>query len=361
MGTDIATTSAALAVRADQTQWSDDQLAVLRHMATDKATPADLRVFLHRCQQLELDPFAGQIHLVEYGGKPTIQVGIHGLESTARTTADRGGFDIEWEDDLWCGPDGQWTDVWLAEDPPTAAKATLLRDGKRYSAVALYREFVGMKKVYQDKKWTGRWEVNSMWSGKPAHMLGKCARAGALRKAFPRQLANVYTAEELGERPPTVTGEVVTGDGPTGLGDALGLVAAATTRGELLAIWEHTAPQLTVTDLARLQQACQQAAAAVEEATQPPAGDPDPADPDPSEGQATRSATAAGVAALCDTLGYRDTPDQLVLVRALTGRDLDTLTDLTSTELWRITVDLTAATAAADPQAAIEDLLTTAP
>ena len=67
-GTDLATTSGALAIRPDQTTRTDEQRAVLRHMSTEKATKADLDVFLHRCQQLELDPFAGQIHLTTQHG-----------------------------------------------------------------------------------------------------------------------------------------------------------------------------------------------------------------------------------------------------------------------------------------------------
>jgi phage recombination protein Bet len=274
MGTELTTTGgAALAVTPGQTMWTDDQLAVLRHMSTDKATAADLQVFLHRCQQLELDPFAGQIHLVEYGGKPTIQVGIHGLESCARSAADRAGVQVEWEPVQWCGPDEVWREVWLGEEPPAAARAVLLRDGRRFPAVAVYREFVGMRKVYENNnRWTGRWEVNSMWAGKPAHMLGKCARAAALRMAFPRQLAQVFAPEELGQRPTVLVGDdgpppggpVVAG--PDRLDAALALVASAVDRQELVAIWEQEAPGLSVGGRAVLQRACTDAAAAVDAA-----------------------------------------------------------------------------------------------
>lgn len=277
-GTDIATRSGALAVRSDQSEWTDDQLAILRHTQTAKATLADLRVFLHRCQQLELDPFAGQIHLVDYGGKPTIQVGIHGLESTARTTADRAGVDIEWEPVEWCGPDGQWVDVWLSADPPAAARVTLLRDGKRYPATVLYSEFVGMKKVYVNDRWTGEWAVNAMWTSKPAHMLGKCARAAALRMAFPRQLSNVYAPEELGERPQTVTGEVVTeATQVPPVDELIAQAAAAESRGDLEALWNAAAPTLSVKDQALLQKACA-ARATTLDAAAPAASDDAPAE-----------------------------------------------------------------------------------
>lgn len=356
-GTDLATTSGALAIRADQTQWTDDQLAVLRHTCTERATPADFRIFLHRCQQLELDPFAGQIHLVDYGGKPTIQVGIHGLESTARTTADRGGFDIEWEDDLWCGPDGVWHDVWVSDEPPTAAKAVVLRDGKRYSAVALYRENVGMRKVYEGPKnhrvWTGEWEVNDMWTKRPAHQTAKCARAQALRKAFPRQLSGVYEPAELGERPDTVHGEVVREDVPTGpdpLASALELVAASSTRDELQAIITDAWPRLSVTERARLHQAVTQHAATL---------DPEPgAEPEP--GEDPTFALIESAQAACVELGYHDILDQVRLAGALIGLDVPTWTDVPAEMLPRLVEQLAAAAASPDPQAAVEDLIAAA-
>lgn len=263
--TDVATTTnAALALRPDQTTFSDEQVAVLRHMGIpERTTTADLQVFLHRCQTLKLDPFAGQIHLVEYGGKPVIQVGIHGWESIAQDAADAAGVSFEWEDPQWCGPDGVWRDVWLDPTPPAAARAVVLRDGKRFPAVCVFAEFVGQKKVYRNKQWTGEWEINAMWSGKPAHMIGKCARAAALRSAFPRQFSDVRIPEELAERPAMVHGEVVREDRPAGqtLAHWMEAVAAATTRAELEHIWREGEPQLGVADRAALLHACQAAAA----------------------------------------------------------------------------------------------------
>ena len=357
-GTDLATTSGALAIRADQTQFTDDQLVVLRHMGIpQKATSEDLRVFLHRAQQLRLDPFAGQIHLVEYGGKPVIQVGIHGWESIARDTADAAEVDIEWEDTQWCGPDGVWADVWLSDEPPAAARAVLLRAGKRYPAVCLYREFVGMAKVYDErtKRWTGDWRVNKMWSEKPAHMLGKCARAAALRTAFPRQFSDVRIPEELGERPDTVRGEVVREDVPTcsdPLTSALELVAASSTRDELQAIITDAWPRLSVTQRARLHQAVTQHAAGLEPDSEPA---PEP-EPESTIGLIDAALIEAAQAA-CVELGYYNVADQVKLAGALVGLDVPTWPDVPAEALPRLVEQLAAAAAASDPQAAVEDLI----
>lgn len=277
----VATTGgAALALRPDQTDWTDAQYAVLRHMSAEKATKADFDVFLHRCQQLELDPFAGQIHLVEYGGKATIQVGVHGLESIARATADRAGIDFEWEDTLWCGEDGQWRDVWLSSEPPAAAKSVLVRNGKRYPFVAHFAEFVGQRQVWENGRKTGAVETNAMWTKKPAHMIAKCSKAGSLREAFPRQLADVFAAEELAERPPTVVGEVVREDSPpSDLPAVLELVAAATSVDELRGVWAAHAGRLSVADRARLQAECTAATHHLDEVAVAERGDAEVVEP----------------------------------------------------------------------------------
>jgi phage recombination protein Bet len=351
--TDIATTGgSALAIATGQQGWTDDQIAVLRQIGTEKATASDMKLFFHQCSRTGLDPFARQIYLVEYGGKATIQTGIDGFRLVARRAADKAGESLEYEDVQWCGPDGQWTDVWLSEDPPAAARAVVLRDGKKFPAVTLYREYVGLKNEYgADRKPTGRKVPNSMWTTKPAHMLGKCAEAGALRKAFPQDLGGLYVAEEMDHRT-VVTGEVVAEQVPavSSLPQVLELVAAATTRDELLAIWNNYAPGLSVADRARLQAAGQQALELLEQGP-PPASAPEPSNP----------ATDAGpdLGALLDALnalGYRDEVDQLAFVGTVLSQTVDALAGIGS-ELGWLVGKLQEAATASDPQAYLDDLL----
>lgn len=195
--TEIVKAGGALAIRADQTEWTAQQAAVLRQSGiSDDVTAAELAGFLHLCQRTGLDPFSRQIYLIGRKDKKagrvvyTPQTGIDGYRVVARRATVKSGGTYGYEDTLWCDKSGQWRDVWLSDEPPAAVKVTVLRDGQRYSAVALFREYVQ----------TG-WENKpiGMWGKMPASQLAKCAEALALRKAFPHDLAGVYTAEEMAQ------------------------------------------------------------------------------------------------------------------------------------------------------------------
>src|SRR5256885_16005138 len=46
-------------------------------------------------------------------------------------------------------------------------------------------------------KWADTDVPNEMWSNRPVGQLEKCAEAGALRRAFPEEIGNALTAEEM--------------------------------------------------------------------------------------------------------------------------------------------------------------------
>lgn len=177
-----------LTITDDQTSFTQAQATALRHMGVEKATQADAQVFFHVCKRTGLDPFARQIYMVERQGKQTIQTGIDGFRLIARRAVNRTGETLGYEERLWCGKDGRWTDVWLDSQPPAAAKVTVLRSGQRFPAVALLSEYVGTKRDGTP---------NKFWKEKPALMLAKCAEALALRQAFPQDLSGLYTSDEM--------------------------------------------------------------------------------------------------------------------------------------------------------------------
>lgn len=174
------------------TEWDYDyrdlvKSQILRPEKRD-ASDQELMLFAEHCVRTGLDPMAKQIYgIFRYSKRTnreemTIQVGIDGLRALAeRTGRYAGGPAYE-----FCGADKVWTDVWEQDARPFAAKAVVLKvvGGTviETSAVALWSEYGATKNV---------------WASKPAHMLGKCAEALALRKAFPADLSGLHTDDEM--------------------------------------------------------------------------------------------------------------------------------------------------------------------
>jgi phage recombination protein Bet len=193
-GTEIAIVQnqGALALRSDQVDWTPQQRAALAQIGVGEAPAGDQLVFLHVAQRMGLDPFNKEIYMIgrwdsELGRKKwTIQVGIDGFRSKSEEHPQFAGVG----DEEYCGPDGQWRDVWVDEEPPIAARFSVYRtdQDKPVRAVAHYREYVQRKKDGNP---------TLMWATRPAGQLIKCAEALARRRAFPRTLGGVHVHEEM--------------------------------------------------------------------------------------------------------------------------------------------------------------------
>jgi len=183
---------------------SREQIQLIKDTVARGATDAELALFLYQCARLGLDPLLHQAYLVkrrqEIDGSwrevGAIQIGIDGMRLAAQRTGEYGGE----TDSEWCGPDGEWRDVWLSDEPPMAARVGVYRKGRAepMRAVARYSSYVQRKRDGT---------VNRMWNERPDIMLAKCASALAHRKAFPDAFSGVYTEDE-------VLGGRVVDDGP---------------------------------------------------------------------------------------------------------------------------------------------------
>ena len=186
MNKDLETRPASeIEIAPDQTAFNEKQLQVLDLQGTH---PAHLATFFHQVRRTGLDPFARQIYLITRQGNPTIQTGIDGFRVIARRAVDVSGEALGYGETMWANAKGEWVDVWLQDGHPAAAKVTVYRNGQPFSAVALYSEYVALRR---DGK------PNTFWQNKAALMLAKCAEALALRKAFPQDLSGLYTADEM--------------------------------------------------------------------------------------------------------------------------------------------------------------------
>ena len=190
--------SQSLTIQDDQDGFTPQQVAALQQIGVEGAQPGDLAVFFHQVQRTGLDPFARQIYMIGRNSKNmrtgawekkwTIQTGIDGFRLIARRAVDRTKETLSISQPWYADEKGNWLDFWPFEHPPVAAKVMVNRGGGEFPAVAMFREYAGTTKNGQ---------LTQMWLQKPAVMIGKCAEALALRKAFPLDLSGLYTSEEM--------------------------------------------------------------------------------------------------------------------------------------------------------------------
>ena len=172
------------------TTWTPEQTALISSTIAPGCTSDELKLFAYACQRTGLDPLSKQIYAIKRGGaggsKMTIQVGIDGLRAVAERTGQLDGSET-----FFCGPDGEWKDVWLAKEPPAAAKTIVYRKGAShpFTAVARFDDFNAKQ---------------NLWLKMPAVMIGKCSECACLRKAFPADLSGLYSVDEM-EQAETVT------------------------------------------------------------------------------------------------------------------------------------------------------------
>lgn len=352
-----------LIISGQQSTFSAPQVAALAHMGVDQAPEGDLQVFFHVCQRTKLDPFARQIYMI---GRPeralvngewrpvtkyTIQTGIDGFRLIARRAAHDSHDSLEYEDTLWCGPDGAWRDVWLGDSADLrAAKATVVRGGRRFSHVALFAEYAQTKRDGS---------LTSMWATKGANQLAKCAEAGALRKAFPQDLGGMYVDDEMDR----VASEAAASSVVAGQRDFWADVDAAESEDALRTIWAEAARHKALTDALR-----QHITQRREKLTQP-AAEPEPEVVDAevidaetgevieqpasaAQDDAWRKGKTTRVILAFQRLGVTERDERLFWTGTLAGRQVATTNDLSLAELR----DLVARLEAVKDRAALEAL-----
>lgn len=163
--------------------FSNQQLEMIQHSVMPGANPLEFDLFLNLCKAKRLDPLTRQIYAVKVGGKWQTFASIDGLRVIAERSGNYGGQ----TEPYWCGPDGEWREVWLEDEPPAAAKVGVWKRGYLHPTwgVATFKSY-------------GKGKGNN-WVSMPDVMLLKCAEALALRKAFPDDLSALYVREEFAE------------------------------------------------------------------------------------------------------------------------------------------------------------------
>lgn len=162
-----------------------DQIDLLKRTVCRGATDDEFALFIQVAKRTGLDPFTHQIHAIKRWDSNqnrevmTMQTGIDGYRLIAERTGQYAGSD----DVIYEGEE---------DGHPLIARVTVYKmiQNQRcgFASSARWSEYVQLK-----QNGTPR----NLWQKMPYLMLGKCAEALALRKAFPAELSGLYTHEEM--------------------------------------------------------------------------------------------------------------------------------------------------------------------
>jgi len=156
-----------------------DQLELVKRTVANGATDDELALFMHYCNKNGLDPLSKDVYFRKNrnnNGDATISfmTSIDTFRARAELTGQYAGNDDP---------------IFDSEESPKKASVTVYKivDGQRCAFTASAR---------WDQYYPGE-KQGFMWRKMPHLMLGKCAEALALRKAFPKQLGKLYVNEEM--------------------------------------------------------------------------------------------------------------------------------------------------------------------
>jgi phage recombination protein Bet len=162
------------------------KVQLVKDLVAVGATDNELALFLYTAQRTGLDPLAKQIYCIKRQGKMTIQAGIDGYRLIADRTGKYAG-----NDDPVFGPDHA-----IGNNITGPSSAT----------VTVWKMVGGVRCPFTSTaRWSEYYPGDSqgfMWRKMPYLMLGKCAEALALRKAFPAELSGIYTDSEMDQAGP---------------------------------------------------------------------------------------------------------------------------------------------------------------
>jgi phage recombination protein Bet len=172
----------SLAVVQDKMIVTSEQMKLARETVAKDLDDNQFALFCYNCTRLGIHPLDGLLVPIVRNDQGTPRLTfvntVDLLRSRAAETGDyAGSSDPDFEYKL------------KEEELPSDAHVTVWKfvQGEKcgFSATARWEEY------YPGEK------QGFMWRNKPHVMLGKCAEALALRKAFPKQLSGLYISEEL--------------------------------------------------------------------------------------------------------------------------------------------------------------------
>jgi len=183
-------------------------------------TPEAITLALDYCSARKLDPFKRAVHIVPMWNSSlrreveTVWPGINELQVTAARTGQWAGMD----EPKW-GPIKKRTFKGRVGKDNNQRDVEVTLEYPEWCAVTVYRMIGGERHaftepVYWEESYSrqGRTEVpNEMWQKRLRGQLHKNAKAASLRAAFPEEMGNDYTAEEMEGKEIETGGVVIEG------------------------------------------------------------------------------------------------------------------------------------------------------
>lgn len=201
-------------------KFTQDEIELIGRTMMQGASHDDVLLFIATCERTGLDPFTRQImpssrNTNKNGKWVTTWTWIVTIDGLRKIAVDSGDYEGQ-DGPFWCGKDGEWKEIWTKSESCFAAKVIVHRRGFRngLSGIAKYDSYV--QKTKEGKP-------NQVWQNLGDHMTAKCAEALALRRAYPNEMAGLYTDEEMEQadatpptspQPPTQPSEPAPAKGP---------------------------------------------------------------------------------------------------------------------------------------------------
>jgi len=177
-------------------EFTEEQKTLIKRMCqAEGLDDNEFQVFLHICQRRRLDPILRQIYATKRNKKfkeGNVEkwikilvpiVAIEGMTATAERSKTYAPSSK--------APEYTWEANGLPKSCTVWMKKFAQGEWHEFSFTAFYKEFC------QD---------TDLWKKMPAHMLMKCARAGALRMGWPEDCGGLYIEEEWSPEP---SGELI--------------------------------------------------------------------------------------------------------------------------------------------------------
>lgn len=162
-------------------------------------TPDEFLYFIRVAEARGLNPLFREVHLIkDKTGRINVQVGIDGFRKLAEDSGDYAGQSEPQWGEPYSGPIVEW------QGKPGYVKVGVYRHSweRPYYGEAWLDEDGQVKSEWADSPNGRRVQVASthaqaQWATRPRTMLKKVAEARAIRAAFPRSVAGLYTDDEL--------------------------------------------------------------------------------------------------------------------------------------------------------------------